>query len=1519
MNFNGFNQNNPGSDGRPPRKLFTFGASQNSSPGHSGFGNQNRPLGQNPGFGQTSPNLVSFGSNSNNSLSSQPPQKMNFNFTNRSDSGKVVFKANAGTTTFRPPALGNSVRPRPMPENSLGGMKFNLTWDPKAAPERPVFPGNGLGLSSSFDHILSNQRRRDNAFSNDNTNIRSMSCLTDMTPRPTIFNTIVPSSGLSTKLPSTLSDSPALQNNSASGSTTPNIFTKSLLSQPPEARKNIFNFSKPNAASENPKTDTTLVPALSTEKEATPVNTSVSKPFEAPKFSLPISISEPDSKKSLFGAGQSLSTAVLPSIPAFGKTDLKSTSNLFGSQTTNSQLTKPSGFNIPSTIEGSSLSGGMFGFNSAKTVPISESKLSKPATVTPSLPSLFNLSKFKSNTTYKPNDEDKNKIPSTTKSFTNPFLTKKSFSDNNSKSNYSAISSLSKRPFNNFDTSVQSKENSSEKSFNESVLSTSKKLVIGDKSSKLDNIPSTSMSFTSSFSAPSKPNSALNTNQSFKSASPELLNLLNNSLISQIKNSMTLNPFKSLDEIITLALKDKDKFILNFSESKEVPGGIKSQGKGSNFSILEKQVVNNKEINSKSAEPSNSNKYGKFNFSFESSPKSTTVSSNTSPLITSSPPKMKAFGSFTFSSQSDPKLTSSVLNNKSASTGTNNILNNNGFQPTTQFSFGTQTPLTGTANSEKAKEASLANAKPSDSSFKVPTTLKSNVPLFSFTPSQTTDTFGVTSNSLPFSPRSETSSASDKDTGTLLLSNNKMKTTPDVSRPDSFSSQSNLTFTSLQGNSNPGTSGSLSNNPFSPKPLFSFRSTDSPVLSPKPYSPDSSNSNLSLGTTKVAPVSFSLSNPENSIFKSPSQTNTINSTVEISSVNSKSFTPNPFTSSQPSLKFGLTSSGAPEANSIFKFGSSNNSVPSSQSNSISGVSQEPGLAPQPIFKFELPDNGESTPQPVFKFGLSDDNSVSQSSLKSTISETTTSITQPDLKTGASPNNKLIPQSSFTFGSTDSGISAPNLTFKPISPDAAKSTLPLSFKFGSAGKDSIDQTDPKADTPNITGSTPTDKLILGPGGSNAQLIPKFGSSDKTNIPQLGFNFGLSGTSSTVSNDNKSNPTDSKTQPVFKFGSSGKSSAPQLGFNFGLPGTSNVVSKDVVSSSTDTQPIFKSGSSVNSNAPQGGLQSFPASSSPTSKDEVNSVTSDITASSSQPVFKFGSPNAEPSIPQKRFTFGSSDSSKSIHNPMFKFGANGSNKPVFTFGSSTAGPSSTPSFKFSTNSDPKQDKTDPESNISKSAFKFGFSGSSLMTTTPISNVTESPGSAPISFFPKEQAPTIAPKLNLSFGLTNSTSDNTSFKFSIPNSTSSLNESSTNEPKSDSEPDPAEEGFSGARTNDALIVRGQGEEEETSLIQLTIKLLTYDITKKSYTDMGVGVLKVNQHDTTKKQRIVCRAEGSGRLLLNANLPAQSAEVIPKPRGVRLRINNLEGIPSMFIVRIRTDAEVEQFIDVLEGSNKKS
>jgi hypothetical protein len=116
-------------------------------------------------------------------------------------------------------------------------------------------------------------------------------------------------------------------------------------------------------------------------------------------------------------------------------------------------------------------------------------------------------------------------------------------------------------------------------------------------------------------------------------------------------------------------------------------------------------------------------------------------------------------------------------------------------------------------------------------------------------------------------------------------------------------------------------------------------------------------------------------------------------------------------------------------------------------------------------------------------------------------------------------------------------------------------------------------------------------------------------------------------------------------------------------------------------------------------------------------------------------------------------------------------------------------------------------------------------------------------------------------------------------------------------------EDSFSNLRDNE-LIKTGVGEEDENSLSEQRCKLFIFE-KEKGWTDLGVAIFKINQRkDDADKSRILARAEGSGRILINSwiNVNTVCEHAVGKREFNLLCVQ--DGRPARYLVRVKEPDE---------------
>lgn len=109
--------------------------------------------------------------------------------------------------------------------------------------------------------------------------------------------------------------------------------------------------------------------------------------------------------------------------------------------------------------------------------------------------------------------------------------------------------------------------------------------------------------------------------------------------------------------------------------------------------------------------------------------------------------------------------------------------------------------------------------------------------------------------------------------------------------------------------------------------------------------------------------------------------------------------------------------------------------------------------------------------------------------------------------------------------------------------------------------------------------------------------------------------------------------------------------------------------------------------------------------------------------------------------------------------------------------------------------------------------------------------------------------------------------------------------------------------------LMKGAGEENEETVQEVRAKAYMFNQDKKAWVDIGLGVFKLNKDKITGKSRLLLRADGSGRVLLNASMFAGMAprlEADGKSVGFALVVN---GKICKHLLKVKKE-EAAQFVD---------
>ncbi len=121
-----------------------------------------------------------------------------------------------------------------------------------------------------------------------------------------------------------------------------------------------------------------------------------------------------------------------------------------------------------------------------------------------------------------------------------------------------------------------------------------------------------------------------------------------------------------------------------------------------------------------------------------------------------------------------------------------------------------------------------------------------------------------------------------------------------------------------------------------------------------------------------------------------------------------------------------------------------------------------------------------------------------------------------------------------------------------------------------------------------------------------------------------------------------------------------------------------------------------------------------------------------------------------------------------------------------------------------------------------------------------------------------------------------------------------------------PAEEAenFNLTRSSSEQLKTGAGEENETCQHEERCKIYLLNNETKEWSDLGVGIFKINRFMNAEgKSRILCRAEGSGKVTLNVLITSKGTEAsLPEgKKEIALMCIGANGHPEKYLVRVKT------------------
>lgn len=471
--------------------------------------------------------------------------------------------------------------------------------------------------------------------------------------------------------------------------------------------------------------------------------------------------------------------------------------------------------------------------------------------------------------------------------------------------------------------------------------------------------------------------------------------------------------------------------------------------------------------------------------------------------------------------------------------------------------------------------------------------------------------------------------------------------------------------------------------------------------------------------------------------------------------------------------------------------------------------------------------------------------------------------------GFSFGNTTKPSEAPAFENKTSGFSFGNIS-KPVEKPASE--VKPSFSFGNTEK--------PVETPSTSTTTQVEQEDSSSDSEEDIKIegPKFTLSAKPTVKKTPFSFGPKPEKKANSDSDSDSEIEIK-GPTFNFSKPIKDSVFKL--DAPKPSESNATA-GAEEKKEDSKPAFSFGSAAS------GKKEDP-----------------------KPAFSFGTNTEKKEDPKPAFSFGASTDKKDEPKPTFSFGATSSTekkdepKPAFSFGAtnneskglfSGSSTSDTTPKPFSFGSEKKDESL--ESNP-KSSFQFSFN-------------------------PQPQSQ--ADKPTFSFGSTNTgkplfgnNDSATSFNFKAKDG--EISNSATPDTQNETGP---EEDTGGnfkaiAQLSSEKVNSQTGEEDEENLYAKRSKLMLFDPsnTENPYESKGLGDLKVLKNKSTGKSRILVRAEGGLRILLNT-LVSKDMTYTTIGNGSMVRVptvNPNDKSIETFVLKVKTADDGKKLLDVLNDA----
>jgi nucleoporin NUP2 len=451
---------------------------------------------------------------------------------------------------------------------------------------------------------------------------------------------------------------------------------------------------------------------------------------------------------------------------------------------------------------------------------------------------------------------------------------------------------------------------------------------------------------------------------------------------------------------------------------------------------------------------------------------------------------------------------------------------------------------------------------------------------------------------------------------------------------------------------------------------------------------------------------------------------------------------------------------------------------------------------------------------------------------------------------------------------------------PASPAQIQSSPQTSFNFGQIAKPSFIPTPIKQQEKE---PTRMDESIVKDESKDAILVDSDNSDDDIKVEGPVFTLAKPPTTTNSIFKLTGDATQQKssgTGPTFTFTSNGKSDSV---FRLKPTVESDEKKEEKPKSTVDSTNVFAWSPSKTNEDQNGSKPSFELGKKEEEKKGDKQALS----------FNFGAPNTDEAKTASGFSFGAPQTG---------------DKPVsaFNFGAPKTDDKLAGAFSFGAR---KTDETKP-------ALSFNFTASKSDNSKPATfnfgePKTDDKPTSTFNFGSNSTSQLSFSSSSNSFGAAVSTSG-FNFNFSKSNDSRPTSESKDEDKPDEAEPDVQ---FKPITQLTEQVSTTTGEEEETVLYSKRSKLLHFNTDEKKYESKGVGEVKLLQHKTNSKTRLLLRSEGAERVILNT-LIVKSFEYNNVGKGVRVPVFENDKLET-YVLRVKTDDDANALVKAIDGAKE--